>query len=87
MCPVLPLCILLYPAAGAAAVLGADMDALNAPAPLLYTEAAATSAWLQALPPHVVTNLQNTALAMENHAHGGWQEGGDWKGSSVCQRP
>lgn len=63
------------------------MDALNAPAPLLYTEAAATSAWLQALPPHVVTNLQNTALAMENHAHGGWQEGGDWKGSSVCQRP
>jgi gamma-glutamyl hydrolase len=47
-----------------------DMDALNAPAPLLYTEAAATSGWLQALPPHVVTNLQNTALAMENHAHG-----------------
>jgi hypothetical protein len=47
-----------------------DMDAINAPAPLLYTERAATSTWLQALPPHVVTNLQNTALAMENHAHG-----------------
>jgi hypothetical protein len=48
----------------------ADMDALNAPAPLLYTERAATSDWLRALPPHVVTNLQNQALAMENHAHG-----------------
>jgi hypothetical protein len=46
------------------------MDALNAPAPLLYTERAATSAWLKALPPHVVSNLQNQALAMENHAHG-----------------
>lgn len=48
-----------------------DMDALNNPAPLLYTEQAATSEWLKALPPHVVTNLQNSALAMENHAHGG----------------
>lgn len=51
-----------------------DMDALNAPAPLLYTELAATSDWLKALPPHVVTNLQNTALAMENHAHGKREE-------------
>lgn len=53
-----------------------DMDALNAPAPLLYTELAASSDWLQALPPHVVTNLQNQALAMENHAHGEHQTPG-----------
>lgn len=48
----------------------ADMDALNSPAPLFYTELAATSDWLKALPPHVVTNLQNTPLAFENHGHG-----------------
>lgn len=46
------------------------MDAENAPAPLLYTELAAGSDWLQALPPHVVSNLQNQALAMENHQNG-----------------
>jgi hypothetical protein len=76
MCSVLLLLLLLC----------ADMDALNAPAPLLYTESAATSAWLQALQPHVVTNLQNTALAMENHAHGGLavQEGGAVRRGGVC---
>jgi gamma-glutamyl hydrolase len=47
-----------------------DMDAENAPAPLLYTDQAAGSEWLRALPPHLVKNLQDTAIAMENHGHG-----------------
>lgn len=46
------------------------MDAEDAPAPLLYTDEADSSHFIAALPPHVVTNLQDQALAMENHAHG-----------------
>lgn len=47
-----------------------EMDAEDAPAPLLYTQEAQHSPFLNALPPHIVTNLQNQALAMENHMHG-----------------
>eukprot|EP00879_Flechtneria_rotunda_P026138 GHRR01027844.1.p2 GENE.GHRR01027844.1~~GHRR01027844.1.p2 ORF type:complete len:105 (-),score=37.59 GHRR01027844.1:701-1015(-) len=46
------------------------MDALDAAAPLLYTDAADTSALLNALPHHVITNLQDRPLAMENHHYG-----------------
>lgn len=46
------------------------MEAEDAPAPLLYTAEAKGSNFFQALPPHVVDNLQNQPLAMENHAHG-----------------
>lgn len=47
-----------------------DMDAEDAPAPLLYTDEADSSRFLQALPPHLLTHLQNQPLAMENHMHG-----------------
>lgn len=50
-----------------------EMDAEDAPAPLLYTQEAQHSPFLNALPPHIVTNLQNQALAMENHMHGAWR--------------
>lgn len=48
----------------------ADMDAEDFPAPLLYTHEADASPFLKALPPHIITNLQNQPLAMENHMHG-----------------
>jgi gamma-glutamyl hydrolase len=48
----------------------ADTDAEDAPAPLLYTHEADTSALLKALPARVVKNLQDQALATENHGHG-----------------
>lgn len=47
-----------------------DMDAEDAPATLLYTDEAVNSRFLQALPPHLVTHLQNQPLAFENHMHG-----------------
>jgi gamma-glutamyl hydrolase len=47
-----------------------DTDAEDAPAPLLYTHEAKDSDFFSSLPPHVVDNLQNQPLAMENHAHG-----------------
>jgi hypothetical protein len=47
-----------------------DMDALNAPSALLYTEDADSSEWLRALPPHLVKNMQVGPLTFENHAHG-----------------
>ncbi|GBF88733.1 gamma-glutamyl hydrolase [Raphidocelis subcapitata] len=46
-----------------------DMDAEDAPAPLLYNEEAEDSHFFSSLPPSVVRNLQNTPIAMENHAH------------------
>ncbi|KAG2501964.1 hypothetical protein HYH03_000461 [Edaphochlamys debaryana] len=45
-------------------------DAEDAAAPLLYTEEAAGSHLLKSLPPDVVTDLQNKAIAMENHMMG-----------------
>lgn len=70
---------------GNASVLS-DMDAENAPAPLLYTDQADSSDWLQALPPHLVRNLQDQPLAMENHMHGegpgrGYKGSMGWSGS------
>jgi len=56
----------------------ADMDAEDAPAPLLYTEMAQDSNFITSLPPSVVRNLQNSAIAMENHMHGGWVGLGGW---------
>ncbi|KIY93948.1 gamma-glutamyl hydrolase [Monoraphidium neglectum] len=48
----------------------ADMDAEDAAAPLLYTDVAEDSHFFSSLPPVVVRNLQNQAIAMENHMHG-----------------
>eukprot|EP00878_Enallax_costatus_P002549 GHUV01002731.1.p1 GENE.GHUV01002731.1~~GHUV01002731.1.p1 ORF type:complete len:355 (+),score=97.23 GHUV01002731.1:235-1299(+) len=48
----------------------ADMDAEDAPAPLLYTDEADSSKFLRALPPHLVRHLQDQPLAFENHMHG-----------------
>jgi hypothetical protein len=47
-----------------------DMDAEDFPAPLLYAQDADSSPFLKSLPPHVITNLQNQPIAMENHMHG-----------------
>jgi gamma-glutamyl hydrolase len=44
--------------------------ALDAPAPLLYTEDAENSHFFRSLPPSVVHDLQNSAIAMENHMKG-----------------
>lgn len=46
------------------------MDAEDFPAPLLYTQEADSSPFLKSLPPHIISNLQNQPLAMENHMHG-----------------
>jgi gamma-glutamyl hydrolase len=45
-------------------------DALDAPAPLLYTADAINSRLLSNLPKSVVTSLQNDPIAMENHGKG-----------------
>jgi gamma-glutamyl hydrolase len=47
-----------------------DMDAEDAAATLLYTDVAQDSHFFSSLPPSVVRNLQNSAIAMENHMHG-----------------
>lgn len=47
-----------------------DMDAEDAPAPLMYTDQAEDSHLFRSLPPGVVRNLQNTPIAFENHMHG-----------------
>jgi hypothetical protein len=58
----------------------ADMDAEDFPAPLLYTQDADSSPFLKSLPPHIITNLQNQPLAMENHMHG--ENVGSWLGDT-----
>lgn len=63
----------------------ADTDAEDAPAPLLYTAEAEGSRLLRALPPSVVRDLQNSPIAMENHAHGeGWRFGACSSASAAC---
>lgn len=47
-----------------------DMDAEDAPAPLLYSDLAEDSYFFRSLPPSVVRDLQNKPIAMENHMHG-----------------
>lgn len=48
-----------------------SFNAEDAPAPLLYTDEAASSHLLRSLPPDVVADLQNKPIAMENHMSGG----------------
>lgn len=54
---------------GNTTILG-NFNASNAPAELLFTAEADSSYFFAALPPHVVRNLQDKPIAMENHEGG-----------------